>query len=179
MENERKEYKEKKPSDKQIFYFNDKGQLVVETNKGIWVDGERYVKMYGDFTCNAKTMGEIIRTLKGTSVEVGVCEKIKVSNDTVVDDILNIHEHTIMHYCVLGADMERVEEYEKELAKKHCESKQVSSLKEELKETNERWKELEKMYDDEYDKSYSLKKSIENFNRLPWWKRMFKKIEVK
>ena len=175
MEKDNNKHESNKP---QRFYFNDRGKLIVESNKGIWADGEQFCKMYGIFTCNAKTMGEIIHKCEGMPVEIGVEEIVRVSNDTVVDEILKIHEHTIMHYCVLGADMERVEEYERELAKKHWESKQVYSLKKELKETNERWKELEKMYDDEYDKSFSLKKSIENFNRLPWWKRIFIKIKT-
>lgn len=134
MENERKEYKEKKSTDKQIFYFNDKGQLVVESNKGVWVDGEKFVKMYGDFTCNAKTMGEIIHQLKGIAVEVGV------------EAVYSPKEHVV--YCVLGASKERIEEYERELG-------------------------------EEGDRIYELKKSIENFNKLPWWKRIFKKVEVK
>ena len=57
MENEKKEYKERKPFDKQIFYFNDKGQLVVESNKGVWVDGEKFVKMYGDFVLQRQDYG--------------------------------------------------------------------------------------------------------------------------
>ena len=81
MENERKDYKEKTNYGKQVFYFNDKGQLVVETNKGVWVDGEKFVKMYGDFTCNAKTMGEIIHQLKGIAVEVGELKYVPEEDD--------------------------------------------------------------------------------------------------
>lgn len=179
MENDKREYKERKPFDKQIFYFNDKGQLVVESNKGVWVDGEKFVKMYGDFTCNAKTMGEIIHQLKGIAVEVGVNEKIKVSNDRVVDDILNIHEHNFQHYCVLGANNKRVEEYENELAKIHWETKKIAELKKELETRQDEFIVLEKNYDNVYDDAYSLKNAIKKFNSMPWWKRMFKKIEVK
>ena len=150
MENERKEYKEKKPFDKQIFYFNDKGQLVVESNKGVWVDGEKFVKMYGDFVCNAKTMGEIIRQLKGIPVEVG-------------REFVNICDPEL--YCVLGASKERIEEYEHELAKQEFVSKEIE--------------ELQKQIGEDGDRIYELKKSIENFNKLPWLKRVFKKIEVK
>ena len=103
MENERKEYKEKTNYGKQVFYFNDKGQLVVESNKGVWVDGEKFVKMYGDFTCNAKTMGEIIHQLKGIAVEVGQYEKAIYSSEP----------GNLTAYCVLGASQERIEEYEK------------------------------------------------------------------
>lgn len=151
MENERKEYKERKPFDKQqCFYFNDKGQLVVESNKGVWVDGEKFIKMYGDFVCNAKTMGEIIHQLKGIAVEVG--RQFVDFNDLEL-------------YCVLGASQERIEEYEKELAKQEFVNKEIE--------------ELQKQCGEDGDKIYELKKSIYDYNRLPWWKRIFKKIEVK
>lgn len=150
MENEKREYKEKTNYGKQCFYFNDKGQLVVESNKGVWVDGEKFVKMYGDFTCNAKTMGEIIHQLKGIAVEVG--RQFVDFNDLEL-------------YCVLGASKERIEEYEKELAKQEFVSKEIE--------------ELQKQVGEDGDKIYELKKSIYDYNRLPWWKRMFKKIEVK
>lgn len=151
MENE----KEKRQPKKQCFYFNENGQLVVESNKGVWVDGEKYVKMYGDFTCNAKTMGEIIRQLKGIAVEVGQYEKA----------IYSAEQCNLTAYCVLGASKERIEEYERELAKQEFVSKEID--------------ELQKQCGEDGDKIYELKKSIYNFNRLPWWKRMFKKIEVK
>lgn len=136
MENDKKEYKERKPFDKQIFYFNDKGQLVVESNKGVWVDGEKFVKMYGDFMCNAKTLGFIIEKFKGFRVLVA-----KFLDDRYVAEIVN------------PSDIEK--SYNNE----------VSYLQEQIDKNN--------------DKIYELKKSIENFNRLPWWKRMFKKVEVK
>ena len=150
MENDKKEYKERKPFDKQIFYFNDKGQLVVESNKGVWVDGEKFVKMYGDFVCNAKTMGEIIHQLKGIAVEVG-------------RQFVNYNDLEL--YCVLGASKERIKEYEHELAKQEFVSKEIE--------------ELQKQIGEDGDRIYELKKSIENFNKLPWLKRVFKKIEVK
>lgn len=150
MENEKREYKERKPFDKQIFYFNDKGQLVVESNKGVWVDGEKFVKMYGDFVCNAKTMGEIIHQLKGIAVETG---RVFIS------------AFDLEYYCVLGASKERIEEYEKDFAKQEFVSKEIE--------------ELQKQCGEDGDKIYELKKSIENYNKLPLWKRIFKKIEVK
>lgn len=154
MENEKKDYNERKPFNKQqCFYFNDKGQLVVESNKGVWVDGEKFVKMYGDFVCNAKTMGEIIHQLKGIAVEVGVVEQT----------VYSPKEHLV--YCVLGASQERIEEYEKELAKQCY--------------VNEEIKELSKQFNDASDKELAEFHAIERFNRLPWWKRLFKKIEVK
>ena len=150
MENERKEYKERKSFDKQIFYFNDKGQLVVESNKGVWVDGEKFVKMYGDFTCNAKTMGEIIHQIKGIAVETG----------RVYQSAFNL-----VYYCVLGASKERIEKYEKELAKQNY--------------VNNELKELSEQFNRASDRELAERKAIERFNSLPWWKRMFKKIEVK
>ena len=172
MENE----KEKKFTKPQIFYFNEKGQLVVESNKGIWVDGEQYVKMYGHFECNAKTMGEVINKIKGIPVEVGVEEKIKVSTDDVIDDILDIHEHTLLHYCVLGTDKARVYEYEEALAKQHYATDRMKSMAEELKTAR---KESSKIIDNLDNDMKYLRKKIENYNKLPWWKRMFKKVEIK
>lgn len=65
---ENKQEKHTPPAQK--FYFNEEGKLVVETNKGVWVDGEQYVKMYGNFSCNAKTIGIIIEKFKGIKVDV-------------------------------------------------------------------------------------------------------------
>lgn len=64
---EKKDYKQQNI---QKFYFNEKGELVVESNKGVWVDGEQFVKMYGNFSCNAKTIGIIIEKFKGIKVDV-------------------------------------------------------------------------------------------------------------
>ena len=138
MESEKREYKERKPLDKQIFYFNDKGQLVVESNRGIWVDGEKFVKMYGDFTCNAKTIGVIIEKFKGIKVDVEISTKSE-------ENFLNVYT-------------ERLNE--------------ISKLTEEN---------TQQMIEIEHAKNetQSLIKKIVAFNRLPWWKRMFKKIEVK
>lgn len=136
MDYEKKESKEKKSYPKQVFYFNDEGELVVETNKGVWVDGEKFVKMYGDFTCNAKTIGIIIEKFKGFKVLVG-----KFLDDRYTAEIVN------------PSDIEK--SYNNE----------VSYLQEQIDKDN--------------DKIYELKKSIDNYNRLPWWKRIFKKIEVK
>ena len=149
----------------QKFYFDDEGKLIVESNKGVWVDGEQYVKMYGNFSCNAKTMGVIIKHFKGVPVEIGIEEKIRHTKDHVVDDILNIFEHTIETYCILGIDKERVKEYEDTLAVNNFTTKE---LEESRKTTKLRANEL-----------MSLKKSVAKFNALPWYKRMFKKIEIK
>lgn len=174
MENEKK--RGAKP---QIFYFNEQGQLVVESNKGVWVDGEEYVKMYGDFSCNAKTMGEIIDKMRGIPVEVGAEEKIKFSTDAVIDDILGIQEHTILHYCVLGADKSRILEYEKALAEQHYATDRMKSMSEELKTAKKDIRESGKIIDNLDNDLKYLRKKIENYNHLPWWKRMFKKIKLK
>ena len=128
-------------------------------------------------------------TMKGKKVQLytdiidyiswRIHEKIKVSFDSVVDDILNIHEHNIQHYCVLGVNNKRVEEYENELAKIHWETKKIAELKKELETKQDEFVVLEKNYDNVYDEAYSLKNAIKKFNSIPWWKRMFKKIEVK
>lgn len=138
----------------QKFYFTDDGKLVVESNKGVWVDGTPYVKMYGDFVCNAKTMGEIIHQLKGIAVEVGQYEKA----------IYSAEPCNLTAYCVLGASQERIEEYERELAKQEFVSKEIA--------------ELQKKIGEDGDRIYELKKSIEDFNAMPWYKRMFAKIYI-
>lgn len=120
----------------QYFYFNDDGKLVVESNKGVWVDGEQHVKMYGNFTCNAKTMGIIIEKFKGYKVLVE-----KILDDEYSAEIVN------------PSDMEK--QYNKELSY------------------------LQKKIEDYGDEICDLKKSIREFNFLPWNKRMFKKIEIK
>lgn len=67
--------------------------------------------------------------------------------------------------CILGASKERIEEYERELAKQEF--------------VHERIEELQKQCDEYEAKIYELNKSIYDYNRLPWYKRIFKKIEVK
>lgn len=159
-DNELREYKKA-----QKFYFNEEGKLVVESKKGVWVDGEQFVKMYGNFVCNAKTMGVIIQNLKGIPVEIGVEEKVRHATDNIVDDILNIYEHTIEHYCIIGANKERIKEYEYELAVKHFTTKEIEKTRERaVKMTNQ------------FNK---LETSVKQFNALPWYKRLFKKIEIK
>lgn len=167
MENDKREYKEKKSFDKQIFYFNDKGQLVVESNKGVWVDGEKFVKMYGDFVCNAKTMGEIIHQLKGIAVEVGELKYVPEEDVAKYEWGIAYKSKSVQSQtrCILGASKERIEEYEHELAKQEFVSNEIA--------------ELQKQVGEYCNRIYDLKKSIEKFNKLPWWKRMFKKVEVK
>ena len=161
MENDKREYKERKPFDKQIFYFNDKGQLVVESNKGVWVDGEKFVKMYGDFVCNAKTMGEIIHQLKGIPVEIG---EIKYVKDEYLEhnyfgDITYEDKYVESNTCcVLGVSDERIKEFEAQYAVETLTNNEIQYLERKIKDRDD---------------------AIENFNRLHWWKRMFKKIEVK
>lgn len=146
MENERKEYKEKTNYGKQVFYFNDKGQLVVESNKGVWVDGEKFVKMYGDFTCNAKTIGTIIAFFKDKQVIIG--EEWRQSDG----------RGETKSFCLVEAE---------------------SKINEMLDHKNELANKWYKEYNDIRDKNDELKDKVDKFNLLPWWKRMFKKIEVK
>lgn len=119
----------------QKFYFTDEGKLVVESNKGVWVDGEPHVKMYGNFTCNARTMGIIIEKFKGYKVLV---EKLR--DDEYATEIVN------------PSDIEK--QYNNELSY------------------------LQKKIEDYGDEICDLKKSIREFNFLPWHKRIFKRIEL-
>lgn len=142
MENERKEYNERKPFNKQqCFYFNDKGQLVVESNKGVWVDGEKFVKMYGDFVCNAKTLEAIIKQFKGIQVEVDTRPEEKK-----LDEFIEFLQ----------------KEYQNE-SESH--RKELERLKIRIENINVQ--------------ITNYRETIERFNKLPWWKRMFKKVEVK
>lgn len=140
-------YTEKKPNTKnadgnrQVFYFNDEGKLIVESNKGVWSDGVPYVKMYGNFQCNAKTLEAIIKQFKGIQVEVDTRPEEKK-----LDEFIEYLQKEYQNEC---------ESHRKEL--------------ERLKIRNENINVQIKNY----------KETIENFNRLPWWKRMSKKIEVK
>jgi len=156
----------KESSRTQRFYFDEAGKLVVETNKGVYVDGEQYVKMYGIFTCNAKTMGEIIHAMKGIPVEIG--EKIFLKKEsTVVNQYVGeerIIEETKDYYCILDVDEEKIEEYKREAAQRLAEQERNDWLTAE----KNRW-----MY--KYSK---LTEKVDKINRLPWWKRMFKKVEI-
>lgn len=169
MENDKKEYKERKPSDKQVFYFNDKGQLVVETNKGVWVDGEKFVKMYGDFVCNAKTMGIIINNFKGVNAQIGDENTYVIKRREFYDmrrscDILEENS-----YCIIGLNdgdiSDRINEIAEERANELADKKYKNYI------VNDRDFRIQKILD--YDEA------VEKFNALPWWKRIFKKIEVK
>lgn len=135
----------------QYFYFNDDDKLVVESNKGVWVDGEQYVKMYGNFTCNAKTMGMIISQLKSVPVlttELPM-EKARKLGGTLRDGTL-----VISSMCIVNPTAEQ------------------TGLKEENRCLKERLA--------EFDSTASkMLRKIHDFNSLPWYKRMFKKIEVK
>lgn len=141
------EYKEKKDYNRhrhslQKFYFTDDGKLVVESNKGIWVDGEQYVKMYGNFVCNAKTMGIIINKFKESPV--------------IVKDIRLIGSLNIPFVCESIVNP----------------TEEDNVLIDELKNVTEQKDKL-------IDMKNAYREAIENFNALPWYKRMFKKIEIK
>jgi hypothetical protein len=161
---EKKDYNKQQPLQK--FYFTDDGKLVVESNKGVWVDGEPYVKMYGNFTCNAKTLGAIISKLKGIKVEVGNINTYINHNREYYDirrgaDILEEQS-----YCVLGVDNEKIEEIIEQKAEQKAEEKYQQKLTETEFETNRKL-------------HAALLLACEKFNALPWYKRMFKKIEIK
>lgn len=137
-------YKEKKENynRQQKFYFNDEGKLVVETNKGVWVDGEKFVKMYGDFVCNAKTLGIVISKFQGCSAITKDIRLVGTFNTPFVcETIVNpTEEDNILIDELKNVTMQR---------------------------------------DGLIDKKNAYRKAIEKFNELPWWKRLFKKIEVK
>ena len=149
MENTEKQ-QNKRPfvkDDGQKFYFNEEGKLVVESNKGVWEDGEPHVKMYGNFQCNAKTMGIIINKFKGCPV--------------VVTEVTS----TYGFYDEESIAIVNPTEDDKELMD---ELKNVSAQRDGLIELKNEYKESI----DEFEKA------IEKFNKLPWYKRIFKKVEI-
>lgn len=156
----------------QKFYFTEEGQLVVESNKGVWVDGEQYVKMYGSFVCNAKTMGMIIQAMKGHPVEIGVEEIVRHSRDNIVDELLNIYQHTIEHYCVLGVDGTRIDEYLTGLAEKKFTNYEI----EQANKDKEEWRKIAEENNKTLREYRNLMAIVEDYNNLPWYKR-FKKIK--
>ena len=158
MENNTEKQQNKRPFVKeegQKFYFNEEGKLVVESNKGVWVDGEPHVKMYGNFTCNAKTLGIIINKFKGCPV--------------IFKEVKSIYKFTPYQ------DLSEVEaivnptEYDKELQKPFEQYKELSEKEiKELKDVIVSKDQLVKIYIGKINK----------FNNLPWWKRMFKRIDI-
>lgn len=152
----------------QYFYFNDDGKLVVESNKGVWVDGEQYVKMYGNFSCNAKTMGAIIAKLKGINVEVGDNKTYVVERKDMYDMRRNCDILEETTYCILGVEDDVINDV---LNKK---SHEIAKT-----EFAGKVSEYERRIAEESSENYELKKTITTFNSLPWYKRIFKKIEIK
>ena len=159
---EKKDYNRQQPLQK--FYFTDDGKLVVESNKGVWVDGEQYVKMFGNFSCNAKTMGIIISQLK------------------------NMPAFTSHHKCRLVVDSFNNEEkyYPDEsecLINPNAEQagllSEISQKDGTIEKQKNEIKELSKQFNDASDRDLKNRKAIEKFNSLPWYKRIFKKIEIK
>lgn len=170
-DNEVREYKKA-----QKFYFNEEGKLVVESKKGVWVDGEQFVKMYGNFVCNAKTMGMVIQQLKGIKVAVGAKETVRRSHDDVVDSILHVYDHTIEHYCILGVDNDAVNKYVEKLAIDKYTSEKIEIEKTKAQQEVDHCKSQIETFRKAYT---TLREEVIKYNSLPWYKRMFKKIYVR
>lgn len=158
----------------QYFYFNDDDKLVVESNKGVWVDGEQYVKMYGNFTCNAKTMGIIISQLKGIPVEVGELKYVTQEDAdnygwgiAYIDRLVKSQTR-----CILGASKERIQEYERELAKEYYTNTSIIEAQQKADSCQSAIETYKRAYN-------HLRDKVISFNSLPWYKRVFKKIEIK
>ena len=158
MDDNKKQY-----GKQQIFYFNDEGELIVESNRGIWKDGEQYVKMYGNFTCNAKTLGIIINKFKGFPVVVSNARRVDYFSMEPPYDGVPVSE-TFAIVNPSDEDKGLLEKIERYNIRNENMNEQVKQLKEELNMHKEM--------------SYKLQENISKFNKLPWWKRMFKKIEV-
>lgn len=169
---EKKDYNKQQPLQK--FYFTDDGKLVVESNKGVWVDGTPYVKMYGNFTCNAKTMGAIISHLKGIKVEVGDETTYVVDRSDMFDTGLDcdiIEEKT---YCILGVNHDVIDDVLNKKAHEIAETEFAGKMS----EYERRISEYERRISEESDKNNNLERVLTTFNDLPWYKRMFAKIRI-
>lgn len=155
--NEKKQYNKPAKNNKQVFYFNDEGKLIVESNKGVWSDGVPYVKMYGNFTCNAKTIGIIINKFKGCPV--AVTEIIKRQDYFRMEYPFNGEPVSETTAIVNPTDDDKglIDEIRNVAEQRDG----LIDLKNEYKEANEKFE-----------------KAIKKYNNLPWWKRMFKKVDV-
>lgn len=158
---EKKDYnKQQQPLQK--FYFTDDGKLVVESNKGVWVDGEQYVKMYGNFSCNAKTLGAIIAKLRNIKVEVGSITTHLVTGFSLPYG--SSTEYITKEYCALNIDEERIGEMIRQKARDMAETDYAKRMADFINNNSKEVKQLRERIDD--------------FNALPWYKRLFKKIEA-
>jgi peptidoglycan hydrolase CwlO-like protein len=141
--------------------LNDDGKLVVESNKGVWVDGEQYVKMYGNFSCNAKTMGYIISQLKNVPVLT-----TRETNKIVIDAITGDKEClTESIECIINPNAEQAGLLS-----------EISHKDGKIEKLNDEIKKLNKQLDNAYNQRGAEHEAIERFNALPWYKRMFAKI---
>lgn len=146
----------------QYFYFNEDGKLVVESNKGVWVDGEQHVKMYGNFTCNTKTMGIIISQLKGMPAFISI-------ENSTTNNYFGLTECLINPSAEQAGLLSKISERDAIIEEK---TKKIENHIEYIAE-------LQKKTGEVGDKIYKLERSIKKFNNLPWYKRIFKKIEIK
>lgn len=160
---ERRDYRDRNTG-VQKFYFTDEGQLVVESSKGVWVDGEQYVKMYGNFSCNAKTMGIIISQLKNMPAFTSR-KKCKTVIDAITGDKECLTESI---ECIINPNAEQAGLLS-----------EISHKDGKIEKLNDEIKELNKQLDDAYVQRNAKHEAIERFNSLPWYKRIFKKIEIK
>lgn len=162
-ENENKQEKHTPPAQK--FYFNEEGKLVVETNKGVWVDGEQYAKMYGIFTCNAKTMGIIISRFQGETVvveEIEDCPKI-VDKDNPYLFKYGYYDSV----CIVNPT-----DKDKLILEKN------TNLLAEIGHLHEALEACQKQLNLEQDALWKAKRKVDMHNALPWYIRIFKKIKI-
>ena len=163
---EKKDYNRQQPLQK--FYFTDDGKLVVESNKGVYVDGQQYVKMYGNFTCNAKTIGAIISHLRGIRVAVGDENTYVIERREMYDMRRNCDILEEKTYCILGVENDVIDDVLDKKAHEIAKTEFAGKVSE-----------YEHRISEESDKNYKLEKAITAFNAIPWYKRMFKKIGIK
>lgn len=136
----------KKDPARQPFYFNEDGELVIETTRGIYVDGQPNTRMTGIFTCNAKTMAQVMAIITGKPAKLVSSDDgtyMAIEDSKLGKEIAMCHEQT---------------------------TERLAKLEEERK--------MVRVQAEELGRSVAECKVCKAYNALPWWKRMFKKIEL-
>lgn len=155
----------KKDPARQPFYFNEDGEFVIETTRGIYIDGQPNTRMTGIFTCNAKTMAQVMAIITGKPVKLlkfTEAEKIFGPPPHWLSSITYNDTYMAIDNSEIGKEIKRLnQKFEEERAK---DKRELDKM---ITEQEQATKELERQI-----------KILSHYNALPWWKRIFKKIKI-
>ena len=140
-----------KDENRQVFFFNNEGKLVIQTNNGVIDDGVEKVRLKGFFSCNAKTMGIILSQIN----------KIPVALKKEYSGYFPMYDTIINPSDIQKELVQEIEEARKEATKK---AEIVAKYAEEKMAVA--------------NKMDEISAKIKEYNELPWWKRMFKMVEI-